>query len=409
MRNPKGFSMLALALAAPVAFAGGNDGLDTVRVPALRGDTSVDMSAGKGITFESGGSSINVGAWVRWEYRFSGGDIQPDVGTFEFLDARFGFQGHLWSPDTKFKIYLDAADSTNLVKDAWVQQKIWANDNMKVEIRGGQQKTLYGRSETGSSSLLEFPVRGVAESTFSGLRSQGLNALLSMMENRLHVNAGVWNTSTAGGTKLTGQSEDSLNADNELNFGFGFTLDSDNEGGMSGLRYSQGDLEGAENLRWSVGGGLWVGNESTGVEADTLGINLNGVVKINGFHGLVEFFLRNAEVDGGTADASATGLTVQGSYTMKNPKYTFGARYSWVNIDDDTGVNSAISLMTMANGGSSLNAANGDVTEITFMVGRYLNGHANKILADLTLQSVDPDTGTSIDNMIFRVQHVVKL
>ncbi len=409
MRNPVGFSILALAAAAPLAVAGGNETkLDSVRVPALK-SASVDYTPGKGVTFSSGESDLTITGWFKYQYRFSAGDISPDINTFEVLNGRAAFKGHLFKKTTKYYFQLDFANATNVIKDAWVKQRLWSNEDLSIAVRAGQQKTLYGRSETGSSTKLEFPVRGVAESTFSGVRARGANVLVSLLDDRLHLNGGVWNTDTAGGNKLGAGGEDSNNNDNELNFSIGAVLDSDDEGGMSGLGYSQGDLEGEDELRWSVGGGLWIGNESIPVEVDTLGFNVNGAVKINGVHAMVDFFWRNADKDGASADATATGLTAQASYTMKNPKYTFGLRYSWVNIDDDAGVDTKISLMTAANGGSSLNAVNGDATEFTLMVGRYLNGHSNKILADVTFQTIDPDAGSSTDNVIFRVQHLVHL
>ncbi len=408
MRNPTGLSILALALVTPVALANDNENeLARVRVPALQGGTSVNWTLGKGISFTNGDNKAVLGAWAKQEYRYVGGDVAINSSDFRIREGRIGFNVSV-GEDTKVVLWIDSGNAVS-VKDAWVQQKIWANDQMRIDARFGQQKPMFGREGTGSTTKRLFPEVSVSGGTFSSSkRTRGINGILAAMDNQLHVWVGAHNITVAGGTNFTGNGEDAANPDKELNYQIGFSYDSDNKGGMSRLGYAQGDLARSEELRWSVGGGLWIENESTGVAAQGMIFNLNAAVKSNGFSGMVDFYLRSAEIDGtSSADASATGITVQGTYLFEG-NWVAGARYSWVNIDDDTGVNSAISLTTPSYGGTSL-SANGDATEITIMGGKLLNGHAHKVLADFTFQSVDPDSGTSFDNIIFRVQHFIRL
>ncbi len=379
--------------------------MNRVRIPALQGGTQVHWKLGKGIVFQNGDNKATLYGHLLQRFESISGDIAQNKNDFAVKEARIGVKASL-GHETKLKLILDGASTTS-VKDAWIQQRLWHNDDMNLELRAGQQKPLFGREQTGSSTKRLFTDSSLASGTFSGQRSRGVNFILSGMEKRLHVFAGAFNSTIAKGTRLSGQGEDSSNPDVKLNFGFGATLDSDNKGGMSRMSYSAGDLKRSKDLRWSIGAGVWIGNEGTGVDSQSISLNISGVVKTGGIGAMVDFFLRSAEVDGGTADASATGFTIQGTYVTES-MWTFGGRYSWVDIDDDAGVNPLISLKTHSSSGSSL-TANGSASEITIMGGKFFHGHKHKVLFDITLQNIDPDSGSSIDNLLVKVAHLIVL
>ncbi len=379
--------------------------MERVRIPALQGGTQVHWKLGKGIVFKKGENQATLYGHLLQRFDMIAGDLPQNKTDFAIKEARIGLKAKI-GHETKLKLIVDGASTTS-VKDAWIEQRLWHNNQMGISIRAGQQKPLFGREQTGSSTKRLFTDSSLASGTFSGQRSRGANLILSGMENRLHVFAGAFNSTIAKGTRLSGQGEDSSNADVKLNYGIGATLDSDNKGGLSRMGFSQGDLKRSEDLRWSIGAGVWIGNEGTGVDSQSISFNISAAVKINGISGMLDFFLRSAEVDGGTADASATGFTLQGTYTTES-MWVFGGRYSWVDIDDDTGVNPLISVTTHSSGGSSL-SANGNASEITIMGGKFFNGHKHKVLVDFTLQNIDPDSGSSIDNILFKVSHLIVL
>ncbi len=406
MKQTIGYSLLFLSVLSAPAFAGEGDPLmNRVRIPAIQGGTQVQWKFGKGIVFKNGENKATLYGHLLQRFESISGDIAQNKNDFAVKEARVGVKASL-GHETKLKLILDGASTTS-VKDAWIQQRLWHNDDMNLDLRAGQQKPLFGREQTGSSTKREFTDSSLASGTFSGQRSRGVNFILTGMEKRLHVFAGAFNSTIAKGTRLSGQGEDSSNSDVKLNFGFGATLDSDNKGGMSRMDYAAGDLKRSKDLRWSIGAGVWIGNEGTGVDSQSISFNISGVVKTGGISGMIDIFLRTAEVDGGTADASATGFTVQGTYITES-MWTFGGRYSWVDIDDDTGVNPLISLTTHSSGGSSL-SANGSASEITIMGGKFFHGRKHKVLVDITLQNIDPDSGSSIDNVLFKVAHLIVL
>ncbi len=402
-----GSSLLVLALISAPALAGEEEPKwDRVRLPALSGDTQVHWKPGKGIVFQNGANKATFYGHLLQRFESIAGDLPQNKNDFQVKEARVGIKAE-FGKETRLKLIVDSAGTTS-VKDAWIQQRVWHNNEFDFFLRAGQQKPLFGREQTGSSTKRIFTDSSLASGTFSGQRSRGVNLVFSGMEKRLHVFAGAFNSTIAKGTKLSAQGEDASNGDLKLNFGLGATLDSDGKGGLSRMSYSAGDLKRSPDLRWSVGAGAWIGKEGSGVDAQSLAFNLSGAVKIQGIAGMVDFFHRSASVDGGSADASAMGFTVQGTYVTES-MWTLGARYSYVHIDDDPGANSTISLKTRSGGGTSLDAANGSASEITLMGGKFLHGHKHKVLVDLTLQTIDPDGGSSTDNILFKVTHLIVL
>ncbi|HHI79732.1 MAG TPA: hypothetical protein ENK02_07105 [Planctomycetes bacterium] len=400
------FPLFALLLLSAPAYAGHDDAdLSRVRIPALQKGTQVLWKFGKGVVFTNGENKATLYGHILQRFDMISGDIAQNTNNFAVKEARIGVKASI-AHETKLKLILDGANTTS-VKDAWIEQRLWHNEDMSLAVRAGQQKPLFGREQTGSSTKREFTDASLASGTFSGQRSRGVNLILGAMDKRLHVFAGAFNSTIAKGTRLSGQGEDSSNTDVKLNFGFGATLDSDNKGGLSRMSYAAGDLKRSKDLRWSIGAGVWIGNEGTGVDSQSVSVNLSAVVKTHGIHGMVDAFYRTAEEDGGTADASAKGFTIQGSYVTES-MWTFGARYSWVDIDDDAGVNPLISVKSHSSGGTSL-TSNGSASEITIMGGKFFNGRKHKVLFDFTFQNVDPDSGSSVDNLLLKVSHLIVL
>ncbi len=422
MRNRFGFNVLALALLSPVALAsGGNDtddvDLDKVHVPALE-NVSVTANPGHGVTFSAGDDfSLRIYNRIQVQWRFSeldpppGSNAQPTVQNFRVRRARTKFDGHVFSPDTTFRFYLEWASTGSNMLDAWIQQKLWSNEDWTLTGRAGAGKTQYGKEATGSSGGLEFTERSLATRTFADNRSTGALLTLRGQENKLRINVGLWNSDTAAGNRF-GSAPNTNNGDNEINFMFGANYDFQGDAGDL-ESYKQGDLERSDEWAFSAHGALWIGNER-GVgggtpDVDVLAFNFGGSAKGNGVHVLAEAFFYNAEPDvAGSTDTDANGWNVQGSYALEDG-WGVGARVSMVDIDSNNGT----ALITAASGGTTGGglslpvggggAINGSVTEFTLGVSKYLNGHARKIQGDITFQNVNPDSGSDSDDIILRI------
>jgi hypothetical protein len=405
MQNRVGISLTTLALLAPATFAAGGEGddeLNNLSIPSLKA-VDVQAAPGQGVTFKSGEDfSLNIYNRLQVQWRFSNLEDAPDVNTFRVRRARTKLSGHVFDEKTTFQLMMDWAQGGSYLLDAWIMQQVWANEEWKLRVRGGAGKTYYGREATGTSGGLEFVERSLAARTFSDTRADGLMAWLNGMEEKLHAYLGAWNSDTAGGS-LAATGSNGLNPDNELNYSAGVIYDINKAMGAP-EKYRQGDLERSQDWNASVHGNVWIGNEggAGAPDVEIFAFNLGGVFKGNGFHALAEFYSYDADIDG-VDDASSTGWNAQGSYCFEGG-WGVGARISMVKIDDTTAA-SAILRPTSggSTGGGTVLVGSGDVTEITVGVNKFLNAHDRKLQADLTLQSVDPDTGNSQDNIIFRL------
>lgn len=405
MRNHAGFSFATLALLAPMAMANGGEDLDKVHIPALQ-DIKVSAKMGKGVTFDAGDDfSMNISGrlQVQWGYSALDNNVQ-DVTSFRVRRARAKIHGHMFSPKTEYMLYLEFAStgaSTNNMLDVYISQELWSNDDWMLKGRAGNMKTLYGKEATGTSGGLEFVERSLAARTFSDNRVTGALFQLAGMEKKLHVHAGIFNTSTAAGSAFAAGAG-TINPDNELNYTLGARYDLN--GDMGGESYTQGDLDRKQEWNLSFHGNLWLGNEAGVATPDNeiFAFNLGAAFKGSGVHGLVEYFSHSSEPDvSGSTSADSSGFNAQASYTLMEG-WGFGIRYSMVTIDSG-GTQVILPASSGVTGGGTVFLGPGDVSELSFGVSKYFDGHGRKVQADVTLQSVDPDTGTDADNIIVRV------
>jgi len=403
MRNRTGFSLTALALFAPAAFAGGGtDDLGKVQIPALKA-IDVSYKPGKGITFDGGDEfSLTIYNRLQVQYAFLVLDNNvADVSTFAVRRGRTKFKGHVFDKKTNYMMNVEWSTGGNNILDFWVSHEAWSNDEWGVNVRAGAGKTQYGIEATGSSNNLEFVERSLATSTFANTRATGALAMARGMENKLRIHAGVFNTDTAGGSPAAAQN--GINADNELNYTGGVRYDLHKDGGEA-ESYAQGDLERRQDWDATLAGNIWLGNERAGgQDIDVFAYTVGGAFKGWGIHGLAEFFSYSADPDVG-AKTDAMGWNIQGSYALEQG-WGFGGRASMVTIDDNA------SFLTARTGTPiTLGAVSGDVTEFTFGVNKFWNNHARKIQGDVTFQEVNPDGGTpSSSNILFRVMFTLAI
>ena len=178
----------------------------------------------------------------------------------------------------------------------------------------------------------------------------------------------------------------------------------DTTGGKGNESIMQGDLDGAKDIKGTVGIGYQLGNNSAGggtgadVESNQLNIN-TGWMLGNGITVQGEYFTRTDDVDGGASEDS-NGWYAMGTYTLPKSgdsaiQWGFGARVNMLDTDNTT---------ANLNNLSGLGAAAGDVTEISLVANAFYHGHAAKTQIELTQQDANPNTGADSTNYIVRVQ-----
>ena len=207
--------------------------------------------------------------------------------------------------------------------------------------------------------------------------------------------------------------EGSSNGETELTYVGSVSFDpmGDTTGGKGNEGFAQGDLEGAKDVRGTIGAGVQLGNnDSTGngisdVESQQININTAWMLG-NGLTAQGEIFMRTDDPDGGTSQ-DTQGWYAQATYTLPKSgdsaiQWGFGARVNMIDADDAstaTGV-----FQTIPGLGATGSGTGGDVTELSFVADAFYHGHAAKTQIEYTWQDVNPDAGSSDTNHIIRVQ-----
>lgn len=419
MRYGNSMCLLAMAAFAPVALANnnGSDDLDKVSLPALQG-ASIDFKPGHGVTIDGGDEySLNLKNRLQVQWVYANRDNVADQMSLRTRRARTHLRGHVFSRATRYSIQLEWATAGANVLDAFLEQDLWSNEEWSLSGRAGATKTFYGKESTGTSASMMFVERSLAARTFSGddLRVAGALFNLKGMDDHLFAHFGVFNQGTAGGSTAA-STPGGLNGDNELNFTIGGRYEFGEN--MGDEWFQQGDISASEEMQASVHANIWIGNERLsggGGDIDVFAYNIGGAIKTGGVSGLAEWFGWSGDPDvTGGQDQDANGFNVQGTYTSDG-MWGFGARVSMVSIDNPITANDGLRPLSggannggLTGGGTSL-VTKGDVLEFSLGATRFYNMHGRKLQADITFQSVDPDAGTSQDNIIFRVMATVEI
>jgi hypothetical protein len=381
--------------------------------PAPAGPT-FKAEPGKGVTFTAANFRLNIKNTMMLRWSYSDFDAAPDVNTFAVARPRTAFTGSVFDPDLTFNLTGQWDEGTAL-KNAWVNYDfIKPDENTRVGVRVGQQKTLFGRIATATSYGQEFVDRDIATTTFANSRSRGVLVHGHHGKGLVHWHGGVFNSDTAAG--FPGAGEERGNPDNELDFTAGIRFDP--MGDLGDESYTSGDLDRGEELRASFGAAVWVGNENLGNTAagrdvEVLDLNLNAALKVKGFHALGEVFLRDDELQAAgalpAAEISAMGWNVQGSYTFepdaKGQQWGVGGRYTMVTLDDN--IPAAFTGYAFPGLGTTM----GDVTDLTIGVSNYYRKHALKTQIDFTFRTTEPDApgATDTDDYLIRVQFAIQI
>lgn len=423
MKNPLGFGLAALAATASLAVAGGDDEKKNGKndpkndpTPLERvantpqggaGGVTVKAGPGTGIQITSGEDfSLSLRSYVQFRWRFHAFEVAEDVNTFDIMRARTIMEGNLYSADMTYKLQLEWATATTNLRDAWFRWRFYNNEQNEIALRIGAQKTRFGREATGTASQLEFTDRSIVSRTFANNRQVGAMVQGSHIEGKkLNWHGGIFNGDpAAGAVGIFENGNLAANVDNEIDFIAGVRFDPMGDMGDEG--YEQGDLRAADkqDLAASVGAGVVVGNHTsiaTGADVETISINLNGALKVRGFHALADVFIRSDDPDIAAAnETDSLGWQIGGSYTLQptgggHSQWAFGARVGMITLND-------VGQIALT-GGHSLGAAEGDQTELELMVSNYYRKHKLKTQLGYRHQTIDPDGGTKVDNDFFEI------
>lgn len=398
-------SLLAIAVTASMALANGGEGEKKNEGGLYQGGGSWSFKPGSGITYDGGDTfklTLKNQLQAQWAYTSNEDQGTADTNTNNFTvrRARTGLSGHVWSKDITFKLMLEAVDAgaagDGAIKDGWVQWAFMNGDSGSLALRAGQGKSGFGLEATGTSGGLDFVERSMATRTMADVRSRGAWLHGSHSENKFRWNFGAQNGDvSAGAGGVTDVGEEANNSDNEVTYVANVSFDpmGDFVGGTN-EHYKQGDLEGSENLKGTIGAGVMIGNgRAGGADVESTNININTAWKTKGLAVQGEVFIRTDDPAVGTEE-DTTGWYAQGTYTLPKSgnsdlQWGFGVRVAMVETD---------------NTAPALGGAAGDVTEITGGINAFYHGHACKTQLNYTNQDVSMTGGGSQNNHVIAIQ-----
>ncbi len=394
-------SLLTFAVTTSLALANGGEG---DKKNPYQGGTS--WAPGQGLVLAQGDDfSAKMSGQLQAGWAFTDNEFAADSSSFEIPRARLAWTGHAVSKDLTYRLMIDGTDTDGALKDGWAQWAFSKSASGNLSLRMGQGLSGYGLESTGSETGLFFVERSTASRTFGQDRTRDQGAWVhgSHSENSIRWVLGAQNDDVAAGSAYS--SEGAANPDNELTYIGALSFDpmGDTTGGKCNECVMQGDLDGAKDVKGTVGVGYQLGNSvAGGADLEASQVNLNtGWMLGNGLTVQGEYFLRTESPDGGT-DLDSNGFYAMATYTLPKSgdsaiQWGFGARLN--TIDTDGGL-SATNL-------SGLGAAAGDATEISLVANAFYSGHAAKTQIELTQQEVNPDAGGDATNYIIRVQFQV--
>ncbi|MCR9244243.1 MAG: hypothetical protein NXI31_04370 [bacterium] len=373
---------------------------------------------GKGLKFDGGDAySISINNWIKAQWGFRGGDVNPDVNTFGMRAVRTALDGHAFNKNINFRVLLDATDDGPIatgangpVKEAFVTWNFMSDDNSSLGLRIGQGKTQFGLEANGLLEGVFFIDRSAAARGFSGLRSTGAWLMGSHMENKLRWSAAAVNGASAGGlgAGYVDAGEEAGNSDNKLSYVLNAEFDpmGDTTGGKRNERFMQGDFRTEDRgLQGTVGVGVALenGNSAGGLDVESTSINLNTAWSVEGFQFLGEYFMRTDDQQTVADEEESMGWSVQGTWIMPKSgdssiQWGFGARIS--GVEADVGNNATVNFNSALAG---IGAADGDATNVSLIANAFYHGHAAKTQFEYTFQQVSPTGGTDMDNHIVQI------
>jgi hypothetical protein len=342
----------------------------------------------RGVTFTSGDGmwSIYFGGLFMFGYRYETGDfVNNSEGGFQVFENRLDFGGTIFDEKMTFYVQVDAQSSLASdsygyydqmydggygfwLRDAYINYDLCAD----AELKAGQFKVPYGRQAQVDQSDRAFGSLNLVSEYFRTMnsgRDVGImfHNVADMDDNtdgmKLEWDVGLWN---GNGGNLTG----SYPGDHYLMYGARVALYP-----MGYIPYVEGDWNGTEDVRFGIGGSVFVDEYLAPSPADNprnTFWQVDGVLTWGGLYFTGEYF--SWKWDTGSSDYTDTGWYLQAGYFVMPGEFEILARYGMIDYDD-----------------------NDQESEWALGIAYYLNGHEWKILAAISRYTWDPDGGSSED------------
>lgn len=361
------------AVAVCLAFCFPGAALAVEAVPSHAGSFS--------LATPDGNFSLKISGYGQVRYTFTDRDGSTNQSNFAVQRARLGFSGHAFRPDLAYKLYLNVYSGKAGADVALFDLYFDYMPSDRFGIKAGQYKVPYGMQWNISAASLQFVERTTVDGVFRLDRDNGLT--------------------------LHGQALPGLSYDLGVFNGEGTNQSSPDTGHLWVARLmatplgtyamTESDLDSTPALRMLLALGAAL-NDNVATHSRS---NLDGrlavlgesdVTSLNGFAGLhwrgvtlgVEGHHRRiAPVDPAQADETAVGVAAQGGFFVVPGKLELAVRYEAFDPDRDV-------------------PADG-VREHGLAIGRFFDGHRNKLQADF-FQVRTRAAGGTTDNRL-RVQY----
>ena len=342
----------------------------------------------KGVQLRSRGGNFNVRMHLRSQIRFSTPAASASRGNGEFSQensrdlrfrrARFKTQGQVLRPWIRFQTEYDLVGTQLLDASVTVQKWDW------LQFRFGQWKTEFGREWADSSGLQEFSERSIVNRHFTVDRQKGIQALGRLMEGTLadsRYHAGVF---TGNGRDLRSSGANRLDkrggspmwiARYQWNF-----LKEDPGFSQTDVEYHESPVASVAVSALTNRGRFTSFSRNGGGRLDGFEVGLPGqfaikqvaedfVFKYRGLFLQHEFHWKNVRDRIRHRITRMRGGTVQGGYFPHQVA-------SWVPRQLELGMRCAAVDPNRAR-------HHDRVTEVSFVVNWFLEGHANKLTFDV--------------------------
>jgi hypothetical protein len=325
-------------------------------------------------------------------YHYETGDfVNNSTGGFDVMENRLDFGGTIFDEKMTFYVQIDAQSALDYssysyypydqsmdgyysgfwLRDAYINYDL----SPDAQVKFGQFKVPYGRQALVDQSDRAFGGLNLASSYFRTMnagRDVGVmfHNVADLDDNtdgmKLEWNVGLWNGD--GGNVPRYYSDYNEFGDHYLMYGARVALYP-----MGYIPYVEGDWNGTDDVRFGIGGSVFVDEVSAPAPADNpkdTFWQIDGVLTWGGLYFTGEYF--SWKYDNGSTDWTDTGWYLQAGYFVMPGELELLGRYGMIDYDD-----------------------NDQESEWALGVAYYLNGHEWKILAAISRYTWEPDHGSS--------------
>lgn len=308
---------------------------------------------------------MDIYGYAQARYTYQTNDITgaEDLSNFQVQRMRLGFKGYVGSDKLKYQMLLSASQSGEYDKVGLLDWFVDYSHAKELGIRAGQFKVPYSTSFTISASELQFIERTQVDSNFRLDRDNGVNIYGKVLD-KLTYNIGVYN----------GEGRNKSNPDNGMLYAARVLFEP-----LGKYSYNESDIQMTSKPVILVSAAYSASEDQAGSTNTNLNASLAatalGKSDVTGSNAFVGAKYRGASIHGeyfkrwigpeknSVSDEKADGYYLQGGYFVVPKSMEVAARYEYFDPNKD---------------------ASDDLRkEYGVGVNYFINGHRNKIQADL--------------------------